>query len=95
MSKMGVSNAALEVDTRITDELQRMIKAVNGNTDGEYISNFVRRMKVVDSRALRKYVADISPSIEMEQSVACISCGEVDDHKVLLSTEFFWPAMEQ
>lgn len=93
MSKSGVSNAALDVDTRITDELRKMIKSVNGKTDGEYISNFVRTMKVVDSRALRRYVSDISPGIEMEQSVACVSCGEVDDHKIMLSTEFFWPSM--
>lgn len=93
MSKVGVQNGAMDVDTRITDELRKMIKAVNGKTDGDYISSFIRQMRVTDSRSFRKYVSDISPGIEMEQAVACVSCGEFDDHKIMLSTEFFWPSM--
>lgn len=94
MSKMGVSNAALEIDTVMTDQTHKMIKSINGKTDGEYISSFIRNMRVMDSRAFRKYVADVMPDLIMEQSVECISCGEKDDHKIMLSTEFFWPKLE-
>lgn len=94
LNKHGVGTSALEVDTRVTDELRKMIKSVNGNSDGEYISNFVNSMRVSDSRAFRKYVSDISPGVEMEQTVACINCGDADDHKIILTTEFFWPSME-
>jgi hypothetical protein len=81
------------IDTRITDELQKQIVSVNGNSDPIFVKKFIDRMSVLDSREFREYVGSISPGIEMEQEVTCAACGETDDHMIAFTSEFFWPKM--
>jgi hypothetical protein len=84
----------MEIDTRITDELIKIIKSVDGKEDRDFITKFVLKMSPIDSRALRKYSNDIMPDVDWEQEVACKDCGERDLHKILLTSEFFWPTPE-
>jgi hypothetical protein len=48
--------------------------AVDGITDREYISDFIRKMRVKDSSALRRYMSDNEPgidyNIEVERSLS-------------------------
>lgn len=84
-----------EIDTRTTEELIRMIKSVNGKKDPEYIGKFVSRvMKPLDIRSLKKHANDTMPDIDWEQEVTCKHCGETDLHKILLTSEFFFPTLE-
>jgi hypothetical protein len=83
-----------DIDTRITDELIKIIRSVDGKDDRDFITKFVLKMSPVDSRALRKYANDIMPDVDWEQEVTCKECGERDLHKILLTSEFFWPTPE-
>ncbi len=83
-----------DIDTRITDELMKTIKSVDGKEDGETIAKFVRTMKVMDSRALRRQIKLISPDVEMKEEVSCGKCGAIETHRIPLGTEFFWPSLE-
>lgn len=83
-----------DIDTRVTDEMQRSFRSVGSNEDREYVTKFVREMSVQDSRAFRKYVRAIEPGIDMEQEVTCVKCGETDSHTIYMTTEFFWPVLE-
>lgn len=83
-----------EIDMRITDELTKMIKSVDGKEDREFIAKFVRSMSVMDSRAFRKHVVSIQPGVDLEEEVTCRKCGAVETHNIPLTTEFFWPSLE-
>lgn len=48
----------------LTNRMNLLIMAVDGITDREYISNFIRKMNVRDSTALRKYMQKNEPGID-------------------------------
>lgn len=48
----------------LTNRLNLLIMAVDGITDRKYISDFVRKMNVRDSSALRKYMTQNEPGID-------------------------------
>lgn len=48
----------------LTNRLNLLIMAVDGITDRDYISDFIRRMNVRDSSALRKYMTENEPGID-------------------------------
>ena len=48
----------------LTNRLSLLIMAVDGITDKKYINEFIRRMNVKDSTALRKYMNQNEPGID-------------------------------
>lgn len=50
----------------VTERLNMHIKAVNGNTDREYILNYINNMLTKDSLALRNYMNDNEPELDYE-----------------------------
>jgi hypothetical protein len=61
--KMDEDNAMLFTHN-LTNRLNLLIMAVDGITDRDYISNFIKRMNVRDSSALRKYMTANEPGID-------------------------------
>lgn len=80
------------VESLVTTRLMQQILSIGSVTDPNEIVKMVRHMPAADSRALRRYVADISPDIDMRQNVECPSCGVSSDLEVPLGVEFFWPS---
>jgi hypothetical protein len=48
----------------LTNRLNLLLMAVDGITDRQYISDFIRKMNVRDSTALRKYMQKNEPGID-------------------------------
>ena len=48
----------------LTNKLNLLIMAVNGITDRQYINDFIRRMNVKDSTALRRYMTQNEPGVD-------------------------------
>lgn len=48
----------------LTNKLNLLIMAVNGITDKQYINDFIRRMNVKDSTALRRYMTQNEPGVD-------------------------------
>ena len=48
----------------ITNRMELSIMSVNGVTDRTYIANYVRNMRVKDSSALRRYIAENEPGLD-------------------------------
>ena len=48
----------------LTNRLNLLIMAVNGVTDKQYINDFIRKMSVRDSSALRKYIQQNEPGVD-------------------------------
>ena len=53
----------------LTNRLNLLIMAVNGITDKKYISDFIRKMPVRDSSALRKYITNNEPGVDYNITV--------------------------
>lgn len=54
----------LKFNHALTNRLSLLIMAVDGITEKKYINDFIRRMNVRDSTALRKYITQNEPGID-------------------------------
>ena len=54
----------LKYNYTLTNKLNLLVMAVNGITDRQYISDFIRKMRAKDSSSLRKYIAKNEPGID-------------------------------
>lgn len=72
---------------------RRLIVEVNGNRDAGYISNFVaNQLLAADSKALRKYMNEISPDIDLKFNYTSPFTGETEALKVPIGVDFFYPS---
>jgi len=81
----------LNTDSGVTDRLNRCIMAVDGITDKNKISFFVRNMPVRDSLALRKFLDNEEPGVLMKGHLNCNNCFEESEVDLPIGTSFFWP----
>lgn len=80
------------IDDSLMLQIQYALVSVNGDTNKNNVSNFVRTMRARDSRAFRTYVSDHQPGIKMEQSITCPHCQHVEPEVSMpIGIGFFWP----
>lgn len=73
-------------------QLKHYIIAVNGNYDAKYVRDFVdKNMLASDARALRKYIEEIQPGINLSVEVADKETGETFRVNAPIGVQFFWP----
>lgn len=87
LKRKGFINESL-----VTTRLQYSILSIDGVTDRAAITQAARHMPAQDSAALRKYINENEPGVDMTQEVECTSCGAIDDVAMPLGATFFWPA---
>lgn len=88
LAKFNAGATSPEVTTR----LKYTIKAVDGNTDRTKIKELVdEQLKAIDSLALRKYIRDHTPDVDMNFEFTCPACGHQAKLTVPLGANFFWP----
>jgi len=81
-------------DSIVTTKLQYSILSIDGKTDKNLISSFIRNMPARDSLALRKFIDNNEPGIEMKAHMSCPSCHEQSEVRIPLGASFFWPDSE-
>ena len=81
-SKFGVSSD-------ITTRLRYIVTEVDGDTKSSTINEFTQNLLARDSVALRNYIRDISPDIDLTSEVEI--GGETVSVSIPLTVEFFWP----
>lgn len=59
-----IENEDLKFNKGLTNKLNLLVMAVDGITDKQYISDFIKRMRVKDSSALRKYMSENEPGVD-------------------------------
>ena len=82
-SKFGVSSD-------ITTRLRYTVTEVDGDTKPATISEFTQNLLARDSVALRGYIRDIAPDIDLTSEVEI--GGETVSVAIPLTVEFFWPS---
>ena len=79
------------IDRNVTTRLKNTIISIDGNNDPSLINQYVDTLNVRDSRALRKYMEDNTPDIDMNQEFNYPHCGHRGEVDVPISVGLFWP----
>ena len=86
----GLKKINKDSSPEITTRLRHQIVAVNGNIDKNVIREFVEyNLLAADSRALRKYIKDIAPDINLSTTI--VVNGVEEDIDIPINLNFFWP----
>jgi hypothetical protein len=73
-------------------QLKYQIKAINGNYDKREVNNFIDNgLLASDARALRKYIDEIKPGINLSVEVTDRETGETFQVDAPIGVQFFWP----
>jgi hypothetical protein len=75
---------------RVTMRLNKLIHEVNGETDKGYISQFVEKLPIMDSKYIRNFIKDNQPSLDLRRTVKAPS-GELVNFDITFGAEFFRP----
>lgn len=87
------SEKTLKSGNEITARYRRIITEVDGVRDFGTISNFVaNRLLAGDSKALRKYMAEISPDLDLKFDYTSPVTGETEALRIPFGVNFFYPA---
>lgn len=85
----GINKIKTNTSPYITTRLKHLILSVGGKRDQQTIRDFVDNMLSRDSKALRKYIGEISPSTEITYEY---DFGNgLEKGSVPITPEFFWP----
>jgi hypothetical protein len=81
------------ISSELTTRIKHQLISVDGNTEQSFINNFVdNEFLALDTRAYRKYVASITPDIDLSFDYRTKGTGKEIKVDVPLGVEFFWPA---
>jgi hypothetical protein len=84
-SSDGISNKNLI-------RLEQQIKSIDGDRNKIMISNVLKKLPIIDSRSLRKYIDEITPGINFK-TTARTQGGESLDTFLRFGINFFWPEL--
>lgn len=90
---MNKTQVRTGIDREMTTRLKNVIVAVDGEGGRATINNFVdNELFAVDSRALRTYIKQMSPDLDMTFTFISDATGEVKEMEIPMGTSFFWPS---
>jgi len=84
-------NITQGVKKTVTSFLEHSIVSVEGITDKNKISHFVRNMPAFDSKSLRNFIIDHEPGLDMTHDWHCKHCSHANNSNLAITAEFFWP----
>lgn len=80
------------VSQDVSTRLRYMIQEVDGNTDRGFINNWVKNgLLARDSRALREYVREFTPDLELKFNFTSDITGETEALDIPFGVGFFYP----
>jgi len=79
-------------DQGVTLRLQSQVTRIAGVQPGKPLVQAIENLPAQDSRALRSYMDDIAPDVDMSQEFECTACGKKSEVEIPLGTGFFWPS---
>jgi len=78
------------INTEATLLLESQIVEVDGIRDSNYISDFIDSMRIMDSKKLKAYIADVNCGIDMNITFGTPGGGSVTRF-LPFTLKFFWP----
>jgi hypothetical protein len=83
----------IPVNNTITYTLEKQIVEVNGDRNKANIKEFVKNMRIKDSKQLRTYIESIDCGVELKIKVGTPGGGSIESF-LPLSSQFFWPDIQ-
>jgi hypothetical protein len=80
------------VSNKLIFTLEQQIKSIDGERDKIKISNILKKIPIIDSRSLRKYIEEVTPGLDFK-TTARTQGGESVDTFLRFNTSFFWPEL--
>lgn len=80
------------VSNKLIFTLEQQIKSIDGERDKIKISNILKKIPIIDSRSLRKYIEEVTPGLDFK-TIARTQGGESVDTFLRFNTTFFWPEL--
>jgi len=80
------------VSNKLIFTLEQQIKSIDGERDKIKISNIIKKLPIIDSRSLRKYIDGITPGLDFK-TTARTQGGESVDTFLRFNSSFFWPEL--
>ena len=81
-----------ETSRELTTRLKTMILSVDGNSEQKAINHFVdNELFAVDSKALRGYINEVVPDIDLTWEFVSEETGEGREMLLPMDVSFFWP----
>lgn len=81
----------LQNDNVISTRLLYSILSIDNITDKSKIAQFINYMPARDSMALRQYIDNVEPGIDMRFEFNCSNCSNYEVMAIPMSSNFFWP----
>ena len=81
-----------KIENNVTSNLEMSIVSIDGITDKNKIRHFVMNMPAFDSKALRNFINDHEPGIDMAWNYNCSKCNHDNKIAMPMTAEFFWPS---
>ena len=83
--------SGLNTDNNVTDRLNRSILQIENIKDKNKIKLFVQNMPARDSLALRRFLDNHEPGVDMKATMECTHCFEESEVELPIGPTFFWP----
>ena len=80
-----------DLNSALTDNLKRMVIALNDIEERAQVETFLERMPASDARHLRNTIGKLTPTTKMLLDFECSSCDHEDELEVPITATFFWP----
>lgn len=93
VEKEKVENGDSFVDRTPELTLGRMIKSINGNSDVDYITNHIKKMRLLHIREFRKFITDNEPFVDTKIDIVT-DLGEAVSTFLPVNIRFFWPDIQ-
>ena len=79
------------VNREVTSKLEYQVIAIDGVTDGNAVRQFISKMPARDSKALRTFIMEHEPGIDMTVDMNCSECTHQGEISLPIGVSFFWP----
>ena len=80
-----------QLDNGVTSYLENCIVSIDNITDKLKVKHFIKYMPAKDSKALRKYISENEPGLDMSARFTCSNCDSHNEIRLPVTAEFFWP----
>lgn len=87
----ALKKRSMQQNNLVTTRLKYSLLSIEGMSDKSQMSLYISSMLARDSMALRKYIDQNEPGIEMKQISVCTACGHSEEVNVPMGVTFFWP----
>jgi len=85
---LKVSQSHMIKDRQLMSRYMTQITSINENNDKQYIFNFLKKMRINDSKCLREFMDKVEPGFEEMTMHTCNACGHVIKDLIRIDESF-------